>query len=220
MNKYLIKYSLEFLVIVMGISVSFWLNNWTETKKYTKARNEFLISLKQELILDTIQLSKKIADFSSVNENVIKGIALIDKVQHTEIEKNEFQSAIRPIMMLTPINKNTKKNDIKISSGIIENIEFNNQLIEYYGEVDYYNEVMKKFGESLQKVYLNQIIPYIRINSNNSIEYSLSSLKKNNSFRNAFFISVAYRNQSIKFLEEQKNKAINLLVKIDKYIKN
>ena len=220
MKKYLIKYSLEFLVIVMGISVSFWLNNWTETKKYTKARNEFLISLKQELILDTIQLSKKIADFSSVNENVIKGIALIDKVQHTEIEKNEFQSAIRPIMMLTPINKNTKKNDIKISSGIIENIEFNNQLIEYYGEVDYYNEVMKKFGESLQKVYLNQIIPYIRINSNNSIEYSLSSLKKNNSFRNAFFISVAYRNQSIKFLEEQKNKAINLLVKIDKYIKN
>ena len=219
MKKYLLKYSLEFLVIVMGISVSFWLNNWTETKKYTKARNEFLISLKQELILDTIQLSKKIADFSSVNENVIKGIALIDKVQHTEIEKNEFQSAIRPIMMLTPINKN-KKNDIKISSGIIENIEFNNQLIEYYGEVDYYNEVMKKFGESLQKVYLNQIIPYIRINSNNSIEYSLSSLKKNNSFRNAFFISGAYRNQSIKFLEEQKNKAINLLVKIDKYIKN
>jgi len=220
MKKYLLKYSLEFLVIVMGISVSFWLNNWTETKKYTKARNEFLISLKQELILDTIQLSKKIADFSSVNENVIKGIALIDKVQHTEIEKNEFQSAIRPIMMLTPINKNTKKNDIKISSGIIENIEFNNQLIEYYGEVDYYNEVMKKFGESLQSVYLNQIIPYIRINSNNSIEYSLSSLKRNNSFRNAFFISVAYRNQSIKFLEEQKNKAINLLVKIDKYIKN
>ena len=30
MNKYLLKYSLEFLVIVMGISVSFWLNNWTE----------------------------------------------------------------------------------------------------------------------------------------------------------------------------------------------
>ena len=219
MKKHLLKYSLEFLVIVMGISVSFWLNNWTENKKYTKARNEFLISLKQELILDTIQLSKKIDDFSSVNENVIKGIALIDKFQHTEIEKNEFQSAIRPIMMLTPINKNTKKNDIKISTGIIENIEFNNQLIEYYGEVDYYNDVMKKFGESLQSVYLNQIIPFIRLNSNNSIEYSLSSLKNNNSFRNAFFISAGYRNQSIKWLEEQKNKAINLLGEIDKYIK-
>ncbi len=76
-------------------------------------------------------MSKKITDFSIINEKIIKGIALIDKFQHTEIEKNEFQSAIRPIMMLTPLNKNTKKNDIKISSGIIENIEFNNQLIEY-----------------------------------------------------------------------------------------
>ena len=46
MKKYLLKYSLEFLVIVMGISVSFWLNNWTENNKYKKARNEFLISLK------------------------------------------------------------------------------------------------------------------------------------------------------------------------------
>ncbi|MDC1219157.1 hypothetical protein N8Z88_04665, partial [Flavobacteriaceae bacterium] len=31
MKKYLIKYSLEFLVIVMGISVSFWLSNYKDT---------------------------------------------------------------------------------------------------------------------------------------------------------------------------------------------
>ena len=117
MKKHLLKYSLEFLVIVMGISVSFWLNNWTENNKYKKARNEFLISLKQELILDTIQLSKKIADFSSINDNVIKGIALIDKFQHTEIEKNEFQSAIIPIMKLTPHNKNTQKKPLQKCKG-------------------------------------------------------------------------------------------------------
>ena len=31
MKKYLIKYSLEFLVIVMGISVSFWLSNYKDS---------------------------------------------------------------------------------------------------------------------------------------------------------------------------------------------
>ena len=31
MKKYLIKYSLEFLVIAMGISVSFWLSNYKDT---------------------------------------------------------------------------------------------------------------------------------------------------------------------------------------------
>jgi hypothetical protein len=33
MKKYLLKYTFEFLVIVMGISVSFWLNNWSESAK-------------------------------------------------------------------------------------------------------------------------------------------------------------------------------------------
>ena len=33
MKKYLLKYTFEFLVIVMGISVSFWLNNWSESVK-------------------------------------------------------------------------------------------------------------------------------------------------------------------------------------------
>ena len=33
MKKYIIKYTFEFLVIVMGISVSFWLNNWSESVK-------------------------------------------------------------------------------------------------------------------------------------------------------------------------------------------
>jgi hypothetical protein len=218
MRKYLLKYALEFLVIVMGISVSFWLNNWNDNNKYKKVRNEFLISLKQELMLDTIQLSRKIAELTTANDAVTKGITLTDKVNHTEIEKKEFQSAIRPIMMLTPLNKNTNKNDSKISSGIIENVQLNNQLIEYYEEINYHKEVMKKFGESLQSVYLNQIIPYIRLNPNKTIDYSLNTLKNNNSFRNAFYISTGYRNQSIMWLERQKNKAISLLSDIDKYI--
>jgi hypothetical protein len=75
----------------MGISVSFWLNNWNDNNKYKKVRNEFIISLKQELMLDTIQLSRKIAELTTVNHAVTKGITLTDKVHHTEIKKKEFQ---------------------------------------------------------------------------------------------------------------------------------
>ena len=45
MKKYLFKYSLEFLVIVMGISVSFWLNNVKDETYKLEKEKEILTSL-------------------------------------------------------------------------------------------------------------------------------------------------------------------------------
>ena len=48
-KKYLLKYSLEFLVIVMGISVSFWLNQVSVEKNENKERVKILTQLKTEI---------------------------------------------------------------------------------------------------------------------------------------------------------------------------
>jgi len=49
MKKYLLKYSLEFLVIVMGISVSFWLNEISVEKNENRERLKVLNNLKTEI---------------------------------------------------------------------------------------------------------------------------------------------------------------------------
>ena len=49
MKKYLIKYSLEFLVIVMGISVSFWLNEISVEKNENRERLKVLNNIKTEI---------------------------------------------------------------------------------------------------------------------------------------------------------------------------
>ena len=43
LKKQIIRYSFEFLVIVMGISVSFWINEWDETRSN---KNQYLKDLK------------------------------------------------------------------------------------------------------------------------------------------------------------------------------
>ena len=63
---------------------------------------------------------------------------------------------------------------------------------------------------TLQLIYINQISPYIKINSQNR-EYSLELLKDNYAFNNAFYISLGYREQSIKWLKIQKNLALEIL---------
>ena len=55
-KKYIFKYSLEFLVIVMGISVSFWLNEISVEKNENKERLKVLNNIKIEKIFwDKIQ---------------------------------------------------------------------------------------------------------------------------------------------------------------------
>ena len=49
-KKYVFKYTLEFLVIFLGISLSFIINNWKETKRDEALEIKYLKSLKEEYV--------------------------------------------------------------------------------------------------------------------------------------------------------------------------
>ena len=49
MKKYLIKYVLEFFVIVIGISLSFWINEWDNKRINSDKEFYFLSGLKNDL---------------------------------------------------------------------------------------------------------------------------------------------------------------------------
>ena len=49
-KKYLLKYTLEFFVIFLGISLSFMINSWNEAKKDEILEIKYLKSLKEEYI--------------------------------------------------------------------------------------------------------------------------------------------------------------------------
>ena len=48
-RKYLIKYSIEFIVIILGITVSFWLNEFSLSSQNEKERVKVLIGLQSEI---------------------------------------------------------------------------------------------------------------------------------------------------------------------------
>ena len=186
-----LKYAIgEIILVAFGILIAVQVNNLNEVKKNKKVKYEFLENLKDEIILDTVQLSRKIDNFKSLNDTVLKGVLLLDKTEHTASEKKDFQNAIVRAQILTPLYKDTHKNNSKISSGLIENNELNKLLSEYYEKINFHKAVMSKFGETLQLVYVSQISPFIKFRYKNRFEYSLKLIKNNNAFNNALISSL------------------------------
>ena len=122
-GKYL-RYAVgEIVLVVIGILIALQVNNFNEAKKYKKEQKQFLKGLKDELILDTIKISEQERNFKGFQESVLNGKDLLNKTSHSNEEKKIFINAIHDLLKLTPINKNVNRHDIKISEGIISNIE-------------------------------------------------------------------------------------------------
>ena len=100
MKKYLLKYTFEFLVIVLGISVSFWLNNWSESVKENNIEKD-LVNL---LIIDVENKKNE-----SKNDIGIfnRAIETFEKVLNTwettkKIDTTHLKSTLRYLRLDTP----------------------------------------------------------------------------------------------------------------------
>lgn len=60
MKKYIIKYSLEFFVIVLGISFSFWINEWNNLRNIKKLEKAYLTNINSEFKENKIQFVKRL----------------------------------------------------------------------------------------------------------------------------------------------------------------
>ena len=115
MKKYLLKYTLEFLVIFLGISLSFFINNCNESNKNEELEIKYLKSLKEEyesnLMLFDQSFSHHIPRWNNLD------------VFFNFSNKNSFEEMDSVVNILTvnwSFNPNLGATNSLISSGYIE----------------------------------------------------------------------------------------------------
>jgi hypothetical protein len=212
---------LEIFLVVMGILIAIQLNNWNESRKFKIEQKKFLVGLIDEFNSDLSRINDKIENFSEINEVIKSGKNIISQNLLSEKDKNTFNKTIARFPILTPLNKDVERNNFLISNGIIKSDSLKMMVLEYYELTNYHKEVQTKFGETLQRLYTDQISPLVRFNnsSNDIADFSPKKLQSSNTFNNALDLSIGYRNQAILFLKTQRQMANELLSFIDKEIK-
>ena len=100
MKKYLLKYSLEFLVIVMGISVSFWLNNWSESVKENNIEKDLVNILIRDI---ENKKNENKNDIGVINRGIERAERVINTWETTKkIDTTDLKRVLRLLGSDTP----------------------------------------------------------------------------------------------------------------------
>ena len=181
LRKYFLKYFLEFLVIVMGISVSFWLNNMQENSNTAKKEVETLKAIKLNIIEIESYISNRRITLDDENDfmnylsvhwdslNLDSIVDVLQKGRHIKSFHNlflDYREFHPPISEISSII-----NDGSIA--LISNNEIKIELISFMdNNYDYVNqnvkseiELQQSFREELLKSKSHEIAKILETTS-------------------------------------------------------
>ena len=227
MRKYLLKYSLEFLVIVMGISISFFIEKRNAKDYQEELKNQSLRRIIKNIEVDIIDLKY------NVNVNTIASNATDWLVKNNDNYSNISKDSIgiylnNAILLNTVFVDNQEEYRALQNSGLIELIE-NEKAVTALQNKYIYHEFYKKIEDVILKeafflsdfIYENTLLKSQILNENgfiydrvylmkNKIPHKVLERLKTKGFSHSFYadkIKSRIRNDSllIEYLKTETN---------------
>jgi len=213
-KKYLLKYTLEFFVIFLGISLSFMINSWNEAKKDEILEIKYLKSLKEEYISNLKGFDESYSYHKPRWDNMEKFYKFSNKNSFKEMD-----SIVSILTINWSFNPNLGATNSLITSGYIELIKNDDIkklvsrmpfLIEDYTEEEKRTElVCVELG-----YYLTE--HYVYNPRNNEEKQQCIDLILSTPFRNKIYDMQLWLDSIIKEGPELREDFLTLITLIDK----
>lgn len=161
MKKYLIKYTLEFIVIVTGISLSFWINEWDNNRMNSDKELYFLNGLKNDL-------EKQLNSLNNYNEfsnlTIDYGASILEdySIFETLSKTDSLNIKLSRLMYSRSYPEvNTTFNELKSTGqfNLFKEKLLASKIIKYYQDSENYK---KRLNKNIDIVYYNEIFPIIK----------------------------------------------------------
>ena len=213
-KKYLLKYTLEFFVIFLGISLSFMINSWSEAKKDEILEIKYLKSLKEEYISNLKGFDESYSYHKPRWDNLEKFYKFSTKNSFKEMD-----SIVNILTINWSFNPNLGATNSLITSGYIELIK-NDDIKKLVSRMPFliedYTEEEKR--TELVCVELGYYITehYVYNPRNNKEKQQCIDLILSTPFRNKIYDMQLWLDSIIKEGPELREDFLTLIALIDK----
>ena len=226
MRNLLARGGIEFLAVLLGITLSLWIDNTSKQSELNKQIHNSLSALSAELEI-------KISDLDRQRERFKKSIDIIEKtlthnslneLDHEELDQI-FDSVVNHLM---DDYKHSVYKSLEVSGLIysIENINLRNKILRLYSErfsilgdaINYNLDVIKKLDDIVNRDFelRNEFSSLPKLNWNNPT--NLLQFENNIEFRNSILSSRVIKKWVLREIDKTKEEAELVQHEIKRYI--
>ncbi len=216
------KYLSEILVIVVGISISFWFEEWRSNRKDRETEKKHLINFRNDLIQDTLQLTARMEGWEILSQNTYK---LASFKRDSEISDSIDFYIDNAASYVDFKSNQTAYEEIKQTgqTNLVQNDSLKRLILRHYTIIlPYINEWC-----NVNKTHtMTQVIPEMSnyfpvvIDAANTVstEQKIKSLKTQK-LRNLLLTNAAFKRETLRIFEMMKQASKGLIKEIDKELK-
>ena len=183
-KKHFVKYTLEFFVIVLGISFSFWINEWNRNRINMSSHKTDLIGLVTDLKKDSLNFEPIIKGF---NKGIINTRKIVEASEAFNLKKIGYNELVEQLIEVGfPYRYNTFFMTDATYKSLLLNNKINNFPQKIQNKIiNYYEFVAKKIiannhiVDEISLNYYNNIHPFALYYNNNK----KNSLRVDNYFK-------------------------------------
>lgn len=161
MKKSIIKYTLELIILVTGISLSFWISEWDNNRNMNSRQQHYLNGLKNDLEKQIILFD----DYEKFTKNTIENAELILNIYESIGSLSKIDSLNTLLTGLMYSSKfpeiNTTFNELESTAQfyLIKDDELISTIIKYYQNS---RNVKDRVNSNIDIVYYKEIFPVIK----------------------------------------------------------
>jgi hypothetical protein len=226
MKNILARGGIEFLAVLLGITLSLWIDNINKQSELDKEIHKSLSALSDELEIKIADLSKQRGRFEKSIKIIEKTLTLksLKGFNHAQLDEI-FDSVINHLM---DDYKHSVYKSLEISGLIysIQNINLRNKIIRLYSEhfstlgdaLNYNLDVIKKLDDIVNRdfEFRNEFLTLPKLNWNNPT--NLLQFKNNIEFRNSILTSRVIKLWVLRQIDKTKEEAEQVQQEIKRYI--
>jgi hypothetical protein len=143
-SKYFLYAIGEISLVVIGILIALWVNNWDKETQDQRLGEDLLERIHRDLVQDTINFRSTIISNNNLREE-IKGLLvnLYDGVKNIEEVQNMTLIYDKALDQVFSPNDNTYKGMSNSGTlGLIRNVELKEEIVDHYSEYDQKKELL------------------------------------------------------------------------------